>query len=512
MSIPPPTLDDMREHSAVLRLNLSDADLEVYRSLMNDSLDVYRALDEVEDEILAPQYPRGAWHRPAADANPYNGWATKAEVKGTATGPLAGRTIVLKDNISLAGVPLLNGTTVLDGYIPESDATVATRILDAGGTIVGKAHCEFISGSGGSHTCAWGHVLNPHDPRHMAGGSSSGCAVLVAAGDVDMAIGGDQGGSIRIPASFSGIVGLKPTHGLVPYTGIAPVDPTLDHAGPMTANVTDNALLLGVIAGADGLDPRQYQYAPVVKDYLKDIDAGVAGMCIGIVREGFGQPTSEEDVDTCVRTAAEEMRALGAIVEDVSIPMHANNAIVWMPITAEGALRTVVQAHGFGPVGRGFYPVDFLAQTARWDDLVSEMPANVKAVILMAEHVNARYKGRHYAKAQNLQLRARVAYDEALAKYDILVMPTIPNKAPTLPPKDASIEVVLERAFGTHPNTAIFDATGHPALSMPAGFSKGLPIGLMMIAKHYDEPTIYRAARALEKHLNLDLKPRPGRG
>ncbi|MBB6125289.1 amidase [Sphingobium subterraneum] len=509
MTLPPPTLDDMREHAAVLRLHLSDADLEIYRVLMDGSLDVYRALDEIEDEILAPSYPRGTWYRPAPEDNIYNGWATKAEVKGAPSGPLSGRTIVLKDNIALAGVPLLNGTKVLEGYIPRSDATVVTRILDAGGTIVGKAHCEFISGSGGSHTCAWGPVRNPHNPAHMAGGSSSGCAVLVAAGDVDMAIGGDQGGSIRIPASFSGIVGLKPTHGLVPYTGIAPVDPTLDHAGPMTATVTDNALLLSVIAGADGLDPRQY--APEVRDYLANIDAGVAGLRVGIVGEGFGQSTSEADVDVCVRAAADEMRALGAVVEEVSIPMHTNNAIVWMPITAEGALRTVFEAHGFGSMPRGFYAVDFLEQTARWDDLVTEMPANVKAVLLMAEHVNARYKGRYYAKAQNLQRKARAAYNAALEQYDILVMPTIPNKAPTLPPEDASIELVLDRAFGTHPNTAIFDATGHPALSMPVGFGDGLPIGLMMIGKHYDEPTLYRAARALEKHLNLDLQPNTNR-
>ena len=156
----------------------------------------------------------------------------------------------------LAGVPMMNGAATLEGYVPEIDATVVTRILDAGGTILGKAHCESFCLSGGSHTNATGPVHNPHKMGYSAGGSSSGSAVLVALGEVDMAIGGDQGGSIRMPASFCGIYGMKPTHGLVPYTGIMPIEIYVDHTGPMTANVADNALLLEVIAGPDGYDPR----------------------------------------------------------------------------------------------------------------------------------------------------------------------------------------------------------------------------------------------------------------
>ena len=158
----------------------------------------------------------------------------------------------------LAGVPMMNGAATMEGYIPDIDATVVHRILDAGGTIVGKAHCEYFCLSGGSHTSATGPVHNPHKMGYSAGGSSSGSAVLVALGEVDMALGGDQGGSIRMPASFCGIYGMKPTHGLVPYTGIMPIEIYVDHTGPMTANVADNALLLEVLAGPDGYDPRQY--------------------------------------------------------------------------------------------------------------------------------------------------------------------------------------------------------------------------------------------------------------
>ena len=157
----------------------------------------------------------------------------------------------------LAGVPMMNGAATLEGYVPDIDATVVQRILDAGGTIVGKAHCEYFCLSGGSHTNATGPVHNPHKMGYSAGGSSSGSAVLVALGEVDMALGGDQGGSIRMPSSFSGTYGMKPTHGLVPYTGIMPIEIYVDHTGPMTATVADNALLLEVLAGADGYDPRQ---------------------------------------------------------------------------------------------------------------------------------------------------------------------------------------------------------------------------------------------------------------
>ena len=166
------------------------------------------------------------------------------------------------------------------------DATIVTRMLDAGGTIVGKTHCEYFCFSGGSHTCAAGAVHNPHKMGYSSGGSSSGSAVVVATGEVDMAIGGDQGGSIRIPAAFSGIYGMKGTHGLVPYTGVMPIEITIDHTGPMTRNVRDNALLLEVLAGPDGLDPRQG--TPKVANYTEALGGGVKGLRIGVVKEGFG--------------------------------------------------------------------------------------------------------------------------------------------------------------------------------------------------------------------------------
>src|ERR1700729_3850150 len=200
----------------------------------------------------------------------------KTTVEGAPSGKLKGKNVVVKDNICLAGVPMMNGASTLEGYVPDVDATVVQRILDAGGTIVGKSVCEYFCFSGGSHTSASGPVHNPHRHGYSAGGSSSGSATLVALGEVDMALGGDQGGSIRMPSAFCGTYGMKPTHGLVPYTGIMPIEIYIDHTGPITRNVSDNALLLEVLAGPDGYDPRPYDLK--LHPYTRLLDGGVKGM------------------------------------------------------------------------------------------------------------------------------------------------------------------------------------------------------------------------------------------
>src|SRR4029078_4555185 len=188
---------------------------------------------------------------------------------------LKGKTVALKDNIMLAGVPMMNGAATLEGYVPDIDATVVQRVLDAGATIIGKVHCENFCLSGGSHTNATGPVHNPWKMGYSAGGSSSGSAVVVALGEADLARGGDQGGSIRMPSSFSGTYGMKPTHGLVPYTGIMPIEGFVDHTRPMTKAVYQSALLLEVLAGPDGYDPRQYNVK--THDYTKALEGGIKG-------------------------------------------------------------------------------------------------------------------------------------------------------------------------------------------------------------------------------------------
>ncbi len=287
MAVKTPTLDDLAHIAASYSLSLTPQDLESFRGLMAGMLASYARLDELTEPTVPVKYPRSPGFRPQPEDNPLGAWYWRTELKGAPSGPLAGKTVAIKDNVCVAGVPMMNGSSVLEGYVPEIDATIVTRILDAGGTILGKAVCENLCFSGGSHTSATGPVRNPHDPSRSAGGSSSGSAALVAAGEVDLAIGGDQGGSIRMPSCWCGIYGLKPTYGLVPYTGIFPIELTLDHTGPMARTVADVALLLEVIAGPDGLDPRQ-RVDLKGEAYARALPGDVRGLRLGIVQEGFG--------------------------------------------------------------------------------------------------------------------------------------------------------------------------------------------------------------------------------
>ena len=302
-----PSVADLRHAADQLGMNPSMMYLNTVQDILGPLVAAYAALDAVPDEKPAVKYPRDGGWRPAPDENKLGAWYMKTSIKGKPGGKLAGRRVALKDNVCLAGVPMMVGAAFLEGSVPDIDATIVNRILDEGGEIAGKAVCEYYCVSGGSHTSSTGPVQNPRKHGYTTGGSSSGSAALVAAGEVPMAIGGDQAGSIRIPASYCGIVGMKPTFGLVPYTGIGPLEITIDTAGPMTANVADNALLLEVIAGPDGLDSRQHQ-VPRVDKYTEALRQGVKGLRIGVLKEGFGHPNAEPDVDAKVRAAAERFK------------------------------------------------------------------------------------------------------------------------------------------------------------------------------------------------------------
>ena len=502
MPVARPTPEQMADIVEGLGMSLSPERLAEFMDLMGGSFAAYDVVEAMPDFVPEVTYPRTPGVFPDAADNPYNAWYVKTEIKGAPGGKLSGKTVALKDNVCLAGVPMMNGASSLEGYMPNMDATIVTRLLDAGATIKGKAHCEYFCFSGGSHTSALGPVVNPHKPGYSAGGSSSGSAVLVAAGEVDLAIGGDQGGSIRMPAAYCGIYGMKPTHGLVPYTGVMPIESTIDHTGPMTANVRDNALMLEVLAGPDGLDPRQY--APKVAEYTTALGKGVAGLKIGIVKEGFGFPNSEEDVDAKVRAAAETFRKLGATVTEISLPEHLTGLAIWTPIASEGAQMQMMLGNGMGYNWKGLYNVSLLDAHSAWRERADSLSDTLKITMMVGQYFISHYRGRFYAKAQNLNRRLKAAYDKAFGEYDLLLMPTVPVKATPLPPPDAPLSLYIQRAFEMLPNTAPFDITGHPAMAVPCGMSEGLPVSMMLVAKSFDEMSIYAAAAAFEA--NTDWK------
>jgi amidase len=496
-----PTTEQLREVAAELGMTFTDEDLAHHLASFSAGLAHYDIVDKMTDELPAVKYPRLPGYRPTGEENRYGAWYVKTTVEGAPEGKLKGKKVVLKDNVLLAGVPMMNGAATLEGYVPDVDATVVTRLLDAGATIVGKAVCEYFCFSGGSHTSATGAVHNPHRMGYSAGGSSSGSATLVAAGEVPMAIGGDQGGSIRMPASYCGIYGMKPTHGLVPYTGIMPIELTIDHTGPMTATVEDNALMLEVLAGPDGLDPRQYGPAEV-PSYTSALGRGIRGLKIAVLREGFGWDQSQPESDRVVREAVARLKALGAEVEEVSVPLHRAGLAIWQPIGAEGATMQMMHGNGFGFNWQGLYVNSLIDFHAGWRNRADELSDTLKNTMLLGQYMVTKHRGRYYAKAQNLVRRLRAAYDAVLADYDLIAMPTLPLTATRLPAADAPIPEILARAFEMLPNTAPFDVTHHPAMSLPCGMVDGLPVGLQLVGRFYDESTIYTAAHAFEQKVD----------
>lgn len=480
-----------------LGMQLDDTDVADYAEMISGALaDLYAPLDGLVVSTPVNNYPRTPGRKPSGADNPYNAWYVRTDIAGAASGPLQGKTIAIKDAIAVAGVPMMNGASSLEGFVPDEDATVVTRVLDAGAIVAGKAHCEYFCYSGSSHTNAVVTVLNPHNPVYTTGGSSSGCAALVAGGEVDMAIGGDQGGSIRAPASFCGIVGMKPTWGLVPYTGGASMEMTLDHLGPMTRTVADNAALLDVLAGPDGLDPRQI-YKPFDMPSSR-LGEGAKGLKIGVVREGFGHPQSEAAVDAAVRAATDLLAKAGADVREISIPMHLHGLSIWAPLAIEGVYEQMFKSNGVGHNWRGRYPQAFLEKQASWRQRIALFPEGVKLALLSGEHIREAYHGRYYAKAQNLSLDLRAAYDAALAECDVLVMPTVPVAGVKLPEPGAGRREQLTPGFMPIVNTTAFDVSGHPAISVPCAMVGGLPVGMMIIGRWFDDAMVYRAAAAYE--------------
>lgn len=491
-----PNKDVLRRLAADIGMDVDDVQAAEMLEVMQPMVAGFRLIERLPDEPLATCYPRTPGRRPDPNENPYGAWAVMTDIHGAAEGALAGRRVAIKDNVAIAGVPLMNGASVLEGFVPDGDAAVVTRILDAGGHIVGKSVCEYFCFAGGSATSASGPVISPRNPGHSAGGSSSGSAALLAAGEVDFAIGADQGGSIRIPASFSGIVGHKPTYGLVPYTGVMGLDYTIDHVGPMARTVADCALLLEVIAGEDGIDGRQRNVR--VGRYSEDIKQGLKGLRIGVVTEGFKRPESDPATDEAVRAAAADMARAGAVLEEVSIPWHNNGLALWAAVAIEGTFHTLIRGHGNGYLTNGAYSMAFATALGSLMARANELPATLKLSMLLGYHADHQYQGRFYAKAQNLRWRLRREYDAALQRFDLLLMPTLPFPTLPIPPDDASVAEMFNHNTSMVSNTCPFDLTGHPAISVPCGVSGDKPVGLMLIGRHFEDGTVLRGAAGWE--------------
>lgn len=499
MTIRRPTAQDLRRLAAANHFEITDGEMAAFQAMIPGLFASYDALAQMPEERAPLRYPgRDAGARPSPEQDPYNAILRRCQLRGATGGKLAGKRIGLKNNICVAGMPMTCASLLLQDYIPDSDATIVTRMLDEGAEINAILNLDDFAFSGAGDTSAFGATLNPHSAAHLAGGSSGGSAAALYYDDIDITIGGDQGGSIRIPASFCGVVGHKPTHGLVPYTGIVGIDNTFDHAGPMARTVYDAALLLEVIAGKDPLDPRQGDEVPV-QPYTAALEGGASGLRVGVLTEGFGLPESDLAVDYRVRRALRLMAELGASVAEVSVPWHGRaGGVVW-GLMAEGA-TALLQTGGAGRHFEGRYNpglAQALGQGRRAQG--NDLPPTVKLVLLVGSYMTESYHSRMYAKAQNMRRQLRAAYDDALSRCDVLAMPTTPMPAHR---NDAGGDpyAVLSHGWDMLANTAPFDMTGHPAISIPCGkTADGLPVGLMLVGRRFDDATVLRAAHAFEQ-------------
>lgn len=498
-AVRPPTETDLIAAAESFDLELTEEELDAIAAAVDDLLPTYQRLRDLDaggpSRDLSGRTVSGP---PTPEEDPHNAVVRRCSVPGAAHGPLAGYSIGLKDCIPVAGVEMTCGSNLLEGYVPGRDATVVERLLDAGGTITATLNLEDLAFSGSGELSAHGPVLNPRDPDHLSGGSSSGSAAAVLEGTVDVSLGTDQGGSSRIPASWCGVVGYKPTFGLVPYTGLMSRDPSIDHVGVFSRTVDDCARVLEAIGGPDPGDPRQAEFDP--EAYVDGLGRDPADVSVGIVEEGFGREEADPDVDAAVRSALDAFAEEGATVEAVSVPMHLDGPAILTGIVTEGS-AAMVRAENVGRFARGRYDVGWAGAFGRARRTnARDFPPKQKLALAFGGYLAERYNGRFYAKAHNLVPDLAGAYDGALDGVDVLAMPTTPYTAYAVDP-DISLGAAMRRATAMNGNTSPFDASGHPAVSVPCGAVDGLPVGLMFVGGRFEDASVLAAADAFERHV-----------
>lgn len=497
-----PAPDEVREIARSLGWSLTDTEVDAISAAARGVEASYETLWATP--VSAPDAPPAAHRdlgRPPSDLR--GGWAWECDITSGAHGPLSGVRVAVKDSIAVAGVPIRVGSALPFDHKSHEDATVVQRLLDAGARIVGKSHTEDLCIGGSSCTSKPWPLANPHDSTRSAGGSSSGSAILVATGACDLALGADQGGSIRIPAALCGIVGLKPTFGLVPYTGVMSLVAAIDHVGPMARSVREVARALDVLAGPDGRDHRQ---SPMRSPAAEEgIVQPVAGLRIGLIIEGFTatrageteHPGSVAAADL-VEAVASRLTGLGVVVEHASIPWHTRAQHIYAPILLEAGAANIWRTHGssiesLAPAGPT--PIHDIA------DALAQQPDRASVAtkllgILGIWHLD-RSRGRTLDRANALVPALRTAYDDALVDYDVLICPTTaPAGLAGRNSGDPRLEINESLAY--FHNTCVTNLTGHPAVSVPVGSVAGLPVGAMVTAGHGDDATALRVAAALE--------------
>lgn len=413
---------------------------------------------------------------------------------------LAGTVMAIKDNMVMRGVRTTAGSRILFNYKPPYTATVVQRLEDAGAIIVGKTNLDEFAMGSSTENSAYGPVKNPWDITRVPGGSSGGSAVAVSAGMVMGALGSDTGGSIRQPASFSGVVGLKPTYGRVSRFGLIAFGSSLDQIGPFANSVEDVARITAVISGGDPNDSTSSNVD--VPDFLSAITCDIRGLRVGVPREYYGAGLDTE-VKARIEASIKKLEELGAVYVDINLP-HTEYAVpVYYLIATAEASSNLARYDGVRYGFRAEEAATLKTMYSRTRD--QGFGAEVKRRIMLGTYaLSAGYYDQFYGKAQKVRSLIERDFRNAFTMCDVIATPTSPTPAFKLGEKTSDpLEMYLSDIYTITANLA-----GVPALSLPCGLSSsGLPIGLQLIGKHFDEATLLRAAYNLEQALGADFVP-----
>ncbi len=452
-------------------------------------------IDEIDGKV-------GGYITVAAESAMEQAKAADAKIaSGEEVADLCGIPASVKDNICTKGIATTCASKMLENFVPPYDAFVSDRIKQAGGVIIGKTNMDEFAMGASNETSYFKLVRNPYNLNKVPGGSSGGSAAVVAADEAIFALGSDTGGSIRQPASFCSIVGLKPTYGLVSRYGLVAFASSLDQIGPMTKDVTDCAIVLNTIAGHDSMDSTSANIK--LPDYKKALVSDVKGLKIGVPTEYLGDGISE-DVKNATLAAVKKYEEMGATVEYFNLPMTDYAVSAYYIISSAEASSNLARFDGikYGHRAASFEDLNDLYTASRSEGFGSE----VKRRIMLGTYVlSSGYYDAYYKKAQQVRTLIKNSFDRAFEKYDVILSPTTTEAAFDIGGKITDpVQMYLNDIYTVSVNIA-----GLPAIVVPGGFDKGgMPIGVQLIGKPFDESTLIRSAYTFEQNTDFS-KIRP---
>ncbi|WP_019536610.1 Asp-tRNA(Asn)/Glu-tRNA(Gln) amidotransferase subunit GatA [Paenibacillus ginsengihumi] len=466
---------------------------EIHNKLRNGEISVtdlvdesYRRIGQVEDKVKAFLTLDEERARAAAAA------LDKRRTDGEPKGLLFGLPIGIKDNIVTEGVVTTCASRFLSNYKPVYNATVAAKLQAADAVSIGKLNMDEFAMGGSNENSAFHPTYNPWNTEYVPGGSSGGSAAAVAAGEVYFALGSDTGGSIRQPASYCGVVGLKPTYGLVSRFGLVAFASSLDQIGPLTKNVEDSAYLLQAIAGHDPMDSTSLKAD--IPDYVGALTGNIEGLRIAVPKEYVGEGVDPK-VKDAVWTALKVLEGLGAVVEEVSLPHTEYAVAAYYLLASSEASSNLARFDGVRYGVRADNPSNLMDVYLK--SRSEGFGAEVKRRIMLGTYaLSSGYYDAYYLKAQKVRTLIKRDFEQVFERYDVIIGPTAPTTAFKIGSQtDDPLMMYLNDILTIPVNLA-----GIPAISVPCGFADGMPVGLQIIGKALDESTILRTAHAYEQH------------